>query len=80
MTAQQKTDSASNCLKDISDESLFEEAAHRLQAIYVRANKGRKLLFGFFKWVFHDGRFLAIEECSRNRSYVSLYSRGSGAI
>lgn len=80
MTEEKNHEGLSGNLKDISDESLFEEAAHRLQAIYARANKGRKLLFGFFKWVFHDGRFLAIEECSRNRAYVSLYSRGSGAI
>ena len=72
MTAEKIPDGASNCLKDISDESLFEEAAHRLQAIYARANKGRKLLLGFFQWRFHDGRFLGTEECSRKRSYVSL--------
>lgn len=66
--------------QNVPDEVLFEAAATRLQEIHARANKGRKLLFGFFKWIFHDGRFLAIEECPRNRAYVSLYSRAAGAI
>ncbi len=57
-------------LSHLSDESILEEAALRLQAQYAREN-GNNLLFGTFRFVFHDGRFQGVEDWPRNKRYLS---------
>lgn len=57
-------------LAQVSDEAILEEAATRLQAQYAREN-GSLLLFGTFRFVFHDGRFQGVEDWPRNKRYLS---------
>lgn len=57
-------------LSELTDEAILEEAAARLQVQYAREN-GTHLLFGTFRFVFHDGRFQGVEDWPRNKRYLS---------
>ena len=57
-------------LQNIDDEQIIEEAARRLQRQYVK-DFGQKLMYGTFRFIFHDGRFQGVEECPRKRRYLS---------
>lgn len=63
-----KNDSAS--LAHIPDSQILEEAAARLQAKHTRETGGN-LLFGSFRFIFHDGRFQGVEDWPRKKSYMS---------
>lgn len=63
-----KHDSAS--LTHIPDSRILEEAAARLQAQHTRETGGN-LLFGSFRFIFHDGRFQGVEDWPRKKSYMS---------
>lgn len=64
LTATQKL------LESISDAQIFEEAAKRLQQQYF-SEHAQKLLFGTFRFIFHDGLFQGVEDCPRYRRYES---------
>lgn len=55
-------------LKTFTNDDLFEEVAHRLKRLYVD-KAGREFLFGEIAFVFHDGRFLGVEEHSKLRIF-----------
>lgn len=55
-------------LATVSNETLFEEVACRLQKL-TRAKTGKDLLFGEVAFVFHNGRFQLVEERSRHRIF-----------
>ena len=57
-------------LSEVSDEAILEEAANRLQAQYAKDHRAR-LLYGTFRFVFHDGRFQGVEDWPRNKRYQS---------
>ena len=57
-------------IKEMSDEVILEEAAARLQVQYTREN-GSRLLYGTFRFLFHEGRFQGVEDWPRNKRYVS---------
>ena len=57
-------------LDQVPDSEILEEAANRLQAKHARES-GEKLLFGSFRFIFHDGRFQGVEGWPRKRSYIS---------
>lgn len=65
MDAGQKDD-----LSKISDEQILEEAAERLKRQYRREH-GVEFRFGAFHFVFHEGRFQAVEDWPRSRRYLS---------
>ena len=56
-------------LTQISDEEIFEAAAQRLCAQYLKDHE-TEFQFGSFRFIFHDGRFQSIEDWPRNRRYV----------
>lgn len=60
----------SSQLDHISDEIIIEEAAKRLQQQYQKDHRTR-LLYGTFRFVFHDGRFQGVEDWPRNKRYQS---------
>lgn len=57
-------------IETISDEMIFEEAAKRLQAVFQKSNS-KPLMYGSFRFIFHDGRLQSVEECPRYRIYQS---------
>lgn len=57
-------------LSVLSDEAILEEAAARLQVQYARET-GSNLLFGTFRFIFHEGRFQGVEDWPRNKRYMS---------
>ncbi len=57
-------------LQSMSDTEIMEEAAKRLQSQFRKEN-GSSLLYGSFRFIFHDGRFQGIEDWPRNRRYQS---------
>lgn len=57
-------------LSKLSDELVLEEAAARLQTQFAREH-GNSLLYGTFRFIFHDGRFQGVEDWPRNKRYVS---------
>lgn len=57
-------------LAQVSDEQILEEAASRLQMQHARATGG-PLLYGSFRFIFHDGRFQGVEDWPRKKSYQS---------
>lgn len=60
----------SAAVKDLTDESVLEEAARRLQKQYADEH-GADFSYGTFRFVFHDGRFQGVEDWPRNKRYVS---------
>lgn len=65
-----ETKNSATSLAQISDEQILEEAATRLQAQHARTTGGQ-LLFGSFRFIFHDGRFQGVEDWPRKKSYLS---------
>ncbi len=65
-----KSEKSAVSLKEASDQMILEEAAARLQTQFTR-DHGTRLLYGTFRFLFHDGRFQGVEDWPRNRSYVS---------
>ena len=57
-------------LAQSSDEEILEEAAARLQKKHAQET-GEKLLYGSFRFIFHDGRFQGVEDWPRKKSYLS---------
>lgn len=57
-------------LSEIPDSEILEEAAARLQTKHARET-GAKLLYGTFRFIFHDGRFQGVEDWPRKKSYLS---------
>ncbi len=57
-------------LAQIPDDQILEEAASRLQAQHTRTTGGH-LLYGSFRFIFHDGRFQGVEDWPRKKSYLS---------
>ena len=57
-------------LAQISDAEILEEAAARLQSKHARET-GEKLLYGSFRFIFHEGRFQGVEDWPRKKSYLS---------
>ena len=57
-------------LAHVPDSEILEAAAERLQAQHVRATGGT-LLYGSFRFIFHDGRFQGVEDWPRKKSYLS---------
>lgn len=55
---------------DVSDEVIIEEAAKRLQKQYEKEH-GTSFAYGTFRFVFHDGRFQAVEDWPRHKRYIS---------
>lgn len=55
---------------NISDETILEEAAKRLQKQFFH-DHGTWLSYGTFRFIFHDGRFQGIEDWPRNKRYIS---------
>ena len=64
---ENKTGAAVN---DLTDETVLEEAARRLQKQYADEH-GADFSYGTFRFVFHDGRFQGVEDWPRNKRYVS---------
>jgi hypothetical protein len=63
-------------IASMTDEQVLEAAAERLQAQYQKEN-GNDLLYGSFRFIFHDGRFQGVEDWPRNKRYLSP-KRSSG--
>lgn len=63
-------------LQEATDQMVLEEAAARLQTQYTR-DHGAKLLYGTFRFLFHEGRFQGVEDWPRNKRYVSPEKDGS---
>lgn len=57
-------------LESWTDQEVIEEAARRLQQLFTEEH-GQMLMFGTFRFVFHEGRFQAVEDCPRNKLYLS---------
>ena len=57
-------------LQAISDDFILEEAARRLQRQFHR-QYGISLMYGTFRFLFHDGRFQGVEDWPRNKRYIS---------
>ncbi|HEX7673580.1 MAG TPA: hypothetical protein VF412_05385 [Bdellovibrio sp.] len=57
-------------IQKVSDMEIIEEAAKRLQKQFVCEN-GSPLLYGSFRFIFHDGRFQGVEDWPRNKRYQS---------
>lgn len=57
-------------VKELTDETVLEEAARRLQKQYADEH-GTDFSYGTFRFVFHDGRFQGVEDWPRNKRYVS---------
>lgn len=57
-------------LAQVSDDRILEEAAKRLQAQHARTTGG-PLLYGSFRFIFHDSRFQGVEDWPRKKSYLS---------
>ena len=57
-------------LAHVADDKILEEAASRLQARHARAT-GSPLLYGSFRFIFHEGRFQGVEDWARKKSYLS---------
>lgn len=57
-------------LSEVPDDALYEEAAIRLQTEFAR-RFGKELQYGSFRFLFHKGRFLGVEEWPKIRSYIS---------
>ena len=57
-------------LSEIPDGVLYEEVAIRLQTEFSR-RFGKELQYGSFRFLFHKGRFLGVEELPKTRSYIS---------
>lgn len=57
-------------MEQISDEQVFEEAAKRLKKQFLDET-GSEFMYGTFRFVFHDGRFQAVEEWPRSKRYLS---------
>ncbi|MGE0525744.1 MAG: hypothetical protein AB7G93_01130 [Bdellovibrionales bacterium] len=57
-------------LSRFSDADILEEAAERLKRQY-RKEHGVEFRFGSFHFVFHDGRFQAVEDWPRSKRYIS---------
>lgn len=57
-------------LSSVSDAEILEEAAERLKRQYLNEH-GLEFRFGSFHFVFHDGRFQAVEDWPRSRRYLS---------
>lgn len=57
-------------LTQIPDSEILEEAAARLQNKHARETGG-KLLYGSFRFIFHNGRFQGVEDWPRKKSYLS---------
>ena len=57
-------------IASLSDDAIFEEAALRLKRHYYHEN-GLEFRHGRFEFIFHDGRFQAIEEHHRAKIYLS---------
>ena len=57
-------------LAHIPDSEILEVAAARLQTKHSRES-GEKLLYGSFRFIFHDGRFQGVEDWPRKKSYLS---------
>lgn len=57
-------------IAQIPDAEILEEAAARLQIKHARET-GEKLLYGSFRFIFHDGRFQGVEDWPRKKSYLS---------
>ncbi|MBX2987768.1 MAG: hypothetical protein KF802_07700 [Bdellovibrionaceae bacterium] len=57
-------------LSQVSDAEILEEAAERLKRQYL-SEHGVEFRFGSFHFVFHDGRFQAVEDWPRSRRYLS---------
>ena len=55
-------------LKTFTNDDLFEEVAHRLRRMHLDKS-GKEFLFGEIAFVFHDGKFLGIEEHSKLRIF-----------
>ena len=63
-------DKTNECFKNVSDESVLEEAAKRLQKQYAKEH-GVDFSYGTFRFIFHDGRFQGVEDWPRNKRYIS---------
>ena len=57
-------------IQSVSDEVILEEAAKRLQLQFMQEN-AKALLFGSFRFIFHEGRFQGVEDWPRNKRYSS---------
>ena len=57
-------------LSKISDEAILEEVANRLQIQFKKEN-GSQMLYGTFRFVFHEGQFQCVEDWPRNKRYES---------
>ncbi|MBX3040530.1 MAG: hypothetical protein KF789_07490 [Bdellovibrionaceae bacterium] len=57
-------------LAQVSDAEILEEAAERLKRQYLNEH-GVEFRFGSFHFIFHDGRFQAVEDWPRSRRYLS---------
>jgi hypothetical protein len=66
-------------LQVFSSEFLYEEAFNRLQDEFEKENR-KKMKYGDFRWVVHDGRLQAIFDYPKNRRYRSQYVREHGSI
>ncbi len=55
-------------------EKLIEATSEALQKEY-RKEFGKPLMYGAFKWIYHDGKLHSIEDHPRNRRYRSIYAK-----
>lgn len=55
-------------LKTFTNDAIFEEVVHRIKRMHIE-QFGKELQFGEVAFVFHDGKFKAIED----RSKLHLY-------
>ena len=77
-----KTNHQSRCdgvsvLSSLTFEELVKAMSKALQREYQR-EFGRPLMFGSFRWIYHNAELQSIEDHSRNRRYSSIYARERG--
>lgn len=57
-------------IEKFDDNLVLEEAAKRLQRQYSKEHR-IDFLYGTFRFLFHEGRFLGVEDWPRNKRYIS---------
>jgi len=60
--------------KSLPTETLYEVTVERLQEEFKR-DWGKRMRFGQFRWIIHEGNFHVIEDWPKNRRYRSLHLR-----
>lgn len=64
-------------LKTFTNDAIFEEVVHRIKRLHIE-RFGKELSFGEVAFVFHDGKFKAIEDRSKLYLFRSQKGRGLG--